>query len=121
MREGRWVAVAVVGDRHPGLDVADFGAKRNRGGGDGEREGQEPGPSSYRPAAPSEGRTFSSELSPAPLPVSRSLFPALSFQASQVPSGGPFSPPLPGNFLRSSSGAPGSLVPGSLEHFANIN
>lgn len=80
-----------------------------------------PGPSSYRPAAPLEGRTFSSEFSLALFPVSRSLFPGLSFQASQVPPGGPFSPPLPGNFLRSSSGAPGSLVPGSLEHFANIN
>lgn len=40
---GRWVAVALVGDRHPGLDVDDSGARRNRGGGDGEREGQEPG------------------------------------------------------------------------------
>ena len=44
-----------------------------------------PGPSSYRPAAPSEGRTFSSELSPALFPVSRSLFPALSFQAAPSP------------------------------------
>ena len=116
--------MALVGDRHPGLDVADSGAGRNRDGGDGgdgERVDQQPGPSSYRPAAPSEGRTFSSELSPALLPVSRSLFAVLSFQASQVPPGGPFFPPLPGNFLLSSSGAPGSLVPGSLEHFANIN
>ena len=37
------MAVALVGDRHPGLDVADSGVRRNRGGGDGEREGQEPG------------------------------------------------------------------------------
>ena len=43
VRGGRWVAVALVGDRHPGLDVADSGVRRNRGGGDGEREGQEPG------------------------------------------------------------------------------
>ena len=113
--------MALVGDRHPCLDVADSGAGRNRDGGDGERVDQQPGSSSYRPAAPSEGRTFSSELSPALLPVSRSLFAVLSFQASQVPPGGPFFPPLPGNFLLSSSGAPGSLVPGSLEHFANIN
>ena len=118
------MAAALVGDRHPGLDVADSGAGRNRDGGDGgdgERVHQQPGPSSYRPAAPSGGRTVSSELSPALFPVSRSLFAALSFQASQVPPGGPFFPPLPGNFLLSSSGAPGSLVPGSLEHFANIN
>lgn len=43
MRGGRWVAVALVGDRHPGLDVDDSGARRNGGGGDGEGEGQEPG------------------------------------------------------------------------------
>lgn len=33
----------------------------------------------------------------------------------------PFSPPLLVNFLFGSSGAPGSLIPGSLERFTNIN
>lgn len=63
--------------------------------------------SSWGPGAPVRGRTFP-RSSPLPGVPGPGLLP-------------PFSPPLPVNFLRSSSGAPGSLVPGSLKHFTNIN
>lgn len=88
------------------------GSGRNRGGGDGERGGPgSPGPSSYEPAAPLEGRTFSSRALSCPVPCLWSLFPGLSFQASPGPARGPLLPAsLPGNFLRSSSERP--WVPG---------
>lgn len=107
---GRWVAGASAEERHPGLDVTSSGVGRSCGGGR-----LTPEPSSYRPVAPLRGRSFSSQDFPVlpPPPAAAPRAPGVSSQpfSSRRPRSPRCHLPRPVNFLRSSSGAPGSLVP----------